>query len=137
MFRRLLIFTLAAFVFSALKMQAQNKYLETIKVTDSVYVFKPKIDYIHGNGVAIIGSDGVFFIDTYIQTNYAEEAIRLLKTITPLPVKFVLNTHYHNDHVIGNYVFKKTFPNCQIIAHDSTFKYMIRKIKTDIANEMK
>jgi glyoxylase-like metal-dependent hydrolase (beta-lactamase superfamily II) len=102
-----------------------------------VYVFKPKIDYIHGNGVAIIGSDGVFFVDTYIQTNYAEEAIRLLKKITPLPVKFVLNTHYHNDHVIGNYVFKKAFPGCQVIAHDSTYKFMISKIKKDIATEMK
>ena len=56
-----------------------DKYLETIKVSEHVYVFKPKIDWAHGNGVAIIGPDGVFFIDTYIQFNYAEEAIRRLK----------------------------------------------------------
>lgn len=114
---------------------AQNKYLETIKITDSIYVFKPKIDWSHGNGVAIIGKDGIFFIDTYIQMNYAEEAIQLLKKITKLPVKFVLNTHYHNDHVIGNYAFVKAYPACQIIAHDSTYAYMNKSIKNYIEKE--
>ncbi len=115
MYQKLLILLLIATIFSASKLSAQGKYLETIKVTDSIYVFKPKIDWVHGNGTAIIGKDGVFFIDTYLQTNYAEEAIRLLKLVTRLPVKFVLNTHFHNDHVIGNYVFKKAFPGCLII----------------------
>ncbi len=125
------------FAFFASDLSAQSKYLETIKVTDSIYVFKPKIDWVHGNGTAVIGPDGVFFIDTYLQTNYAEEAIRLLGQITKLPVKFVLNTHFHNDHVMGNYIFKRTFPGCQIIAHDSTYKYMNGKIKVDISTEMK
>ena len=137
MFKRISIIALTVLTFSTVKLHAQGKYLETIKVTDSIYVFKPKIDWVHGNGTAIIGSDAVFFIDTYIQTNYAEEAIKLLRKITSLPVKFVLNTHYHNDHVMGNYVFKKAFPACQIIAHDSTYKYMTGKIKADIASEMK
>src|SRR3954470_19605649 len=68
-----------------------EKYLETIKVADDVYVFKPRIDWVHGNGVAIIGPDGVFFIDTYIQFNYAEEAIRRLREITKLPVRYIVN----------------------------------------------
>jgi hypothetical protein len=87
MYQKLLVTLLIAPIFSASKLNAQGKYLETIKVTDSIYVFKPKIDWVHGNGTAIIGKDGVFFIDTYLQTNYAEEAIRLLKLVTKLPVK--------------------------------------------------
>ncbi|HEV7782744.1 MAG TPA: MBL fold metallo-hydrolase [Chitinophagaceae bacterium] len=132
-----LLLCLVVFLFSGSSLNAQGKYLETIKVTDSIYVFKPKIDWLHGNGVAIIGSDGVFFIDTYIQTNYAEEAIQRLKQITRLPVKYVLNTHWHNDHVIGNYIFKKKFPACSIIAHDATFSDMIKTIKEAVATEMK
>lgn len=91
----------------------------------------------HGNGTAIIGADGVVFIDTYLQTNYAEEAIKLLRQVTKLPVKFVVNTHFHNDHVMGNYIFKKAYPGCEVIAHDSTYKYMNGKIKADISTEMK
>jgi len=90
--------------------RVKDKYLEPIKVSDNVYVFKPKIDWTHGNGVAIVGPDGVFFVDTYIQFNYAEEAIRRLRKITSLPVRYVLNTHWHFDHVMGNSVFKRVFP---------------------------
>ena len=123
-------------IFFCVQLFAQEKKIETIKITDSIYVFKPYIDWVHGNGVAIIGNDGVFFIDTYIQTNYAEESIKKLKEITDLPVKYVLNTHWHNDHVMGNYAFKKAFPDCKFIGHDSTYIYMNRIIKTAIDNEL-
>jgi cyclase len=115
--------------------EVEDKYLETIKVTDNIYVFKPRIDWNHGNGVAIIGKDGVFFIDTYIQFNYAEEAIRRLRQVTKLPVRYVLNTHWHNDHVMGNGVFKRRFPQCRFIAHDSTAAYMEQQIKSAVAGE--
>jgi glyoxylase-like metal-dependent hydrolase (beta-lactamase superfamily II) len=120
---------------SAPARHVDDKYLETIKVNDHVYVFKPRIDWIHGNGVAIIGTDGVFFIDTYIQFNYAEEAIRRLRQVTKLPVRYVLNTHWHNDHVMGNGVFKRRFPQCRFIAQDSTAAYMEQQIKSAVAGE--
>lgn len=113
----------------------EDKYLETIKVSDNIYVFKPKIDWSHGNGVAIIGPDGVFFIDTYIQFNYAEEAIRRLRAITKLPVRYVLNTHWHNDHVMGNGVFRHAFPAARFIAHDSTAAGMERTIRKAVEGE--
>ena len=115
--------------------RVEDKYLETIKVSDNVYVFKPKVDWSHGNGVAIIGPEGVFFIDTYIQFNYAEEAIRRLRHVTKLPVRYVLNTHWHNDHVTGNGVFKREFPNAQIVAHDSTPGYLETIVKPSVDSE--
>jgi glyoxylase-like metal-dependent hydrolase (beta-lactamase superfamily II) len=113
----------------------EDKYLETIKVSENVYVFKPKIDWNHGNGVAIIGPDGVFFVDTYIQFNYADEAIRRLRRVTKLPVRYVLNTHWHNDHVTGNGVFKREFPGVQIVAHDSTRAPMEQIVKPAVDSE--
>lgn len=127
---------LAGFLmFIALAGAKEDKFLETIKVAENIYVFKPTIDWSHGNGVAIIGPDGVFFIDTYIQFNYAEEAIRRLKKLTRLPVKYVLNTHWHNDHVTGNGVFRRHYPDSRFIMHDSTFAYMDTIIKPQIAAE--
>ena len=100
---------------------SQAKYLELIRVTDSVYVFKPKIDWTHSNCTVIVGRDGLFIVDTFLQTNYADEAVKRLKEISPLPVKYVFNTHGHADHVMGNSVFKAAFPLCTIIMNDSTY----------------
>ena len=113
----------------------EDKYLETIKVADDIYVFKPKIDWTHGNGVAIVGSDGVFFIDTYIQFNYAEEAIRRLKRVTHLPVRYVLNTHWHYDHVLGNGVFKRVYPHAQLLVQDSTAAWLERRVKARVSGD--
>lgn len=115
---------------------AQGKYLETIKISDSIYVFKPKIEWVHGNGVAIIGDKGVFFVDTYINQLYAFEAIERLKAVTKLPVQYVLNTHWHYDHCIGNYEFKLAFPDCKFIMKDSTDKYMQTLVKDLIATDL-
>lgn len=121
---------------SSHKLFAQGDHLETIKVTDSIYVFKPKIDWTHGNGVAIIGADGVFFVDTYISPIYALEAINRLKAVTKLPVKYVLNTHWHYDHVIGNYEFKLAFPECKFVMHDSTNYFMKTQVKSVVEGDL-
>ncbi len=115
--------------------RSQGKYLETVKVTDSIYVFKPKIDWTHGNGIAIIGNEGVFFIDTYLQSNYAREAISLLKKVTRLPVSYVTYTHYHSDHVMGSYEFKKAFPSCKFIMTDTAAIYFDKQIAADIPKD--
>src|SRR6185503_17265892 len=115
----------------------EDRYLETIRVSENVYVFKPKIDWVHGNGVAIIGSDGVFFIDTYIQFNYAEEAIRRLKRITNLPVTYVLNTHSHDDHTTGNGVFRRIFPASRLIVQNAAVTGLDNRVKAKVEGEAK
>ncbi len=122
-------------LFSTVSLKAQNK-IDLIRVSDSVYVFKPKIDWTHGNGIAIIGENGVFFIDTFIMPTYAIEAIEKLRTITNLPVQFVLNTHWHYDHVIGNDEFKQAFPGCKFIMHDSTNYFMKTKVKAILETDI-
>ncbi len=134
--RRLVFLWLCAATLSlSVTCLGQNK-IELIKVTDSVFVFKPKIDWTHGNGVAIIGSDGIFFVDTFIMPTYALEAIEKLKTVSKLPVKYVLNTHWHYDHVVGNEIFKKTFPDCKFIMHDSTNYFMKTNVKAVLETDL-
>ncbi|HTS10732.1 MAG TPA: MBL fold metallo-hydrolase [Candidatus Limnocylindrales bacterium] len=57
------------------------------------------------NAGFVVGDDGVAVIDTF---EHAEAARALLAEIhkkTSLPIKFVINTHYHIDHVSGNGAF--------------------------------
>ncbi len=61
----------------------------------------------------VIGDDGVAVIDASMSvdaegnlgTDTARQTLAAIRTITKLPVRFVINTHHHPDHVGGNAVF--------------------------------
>ena len=57
------------------------------------------------NAGFVIGDDGVAVIDTFEHEEAARALLAEIRKKTSLPVKFVINTHYHLDHVAGNGVF--------------------------------
>jgi cyclase len=57
------------------------------------------------NAGFVIGGDGVAVIDTFEHEDAARALLEEIRKKTSLPVKFVVNTHYHLDHVAGNGVF--------------------------------
>src|SRR5580700_11489851 len=58
-----------------------------------------------GNAGFVIGDDGVLVIDTFQDPRPAKALLAEIRKLTPLPIRFVVNTHYHLDHVNGNDVF--------------------------------
>ncbi len=58
-----------------------------------------------GNAAFVIGDDGVAVIDTFQDPRPAKALLAEIRKLTPLPIRFVVNTHYHLDHVNGNDVF--------------------------------
>ena len=91
-----------------------------------------------GNTTVILGERQVFVVDTCFSPSAAREDIASIRQWTDKPVSFVLNTHFHNDHNLGNRVYMDAFPNLTIIAHAETRKDMdrfgpgseIREVKT-------
>jgi len=67
------------------------------------------------NGGFIIGDDGVAVIDTFNNAEAAKQLLAEIRRRTPLPIRFVVNTHHHPDHVAGNGVFADT--GATILAH--------------------
>ncbi|MFZ0333729.1 MAG: MBL fold metallo-hydrolase [Candidatus Acidiferrales bacterium] len=57
------------------------------------------------NAGFVIGSDGVLVIDTFENPAAAQELLNQIRQKTNLPIRFVVNTHYHLDHVAGNNIF--------------------------------
>jgi glyoxylase-like metal-dependent hydrolase (beta-lactamase superfamily II) len=57
------------------------------------------------NAGFLIGSDGVLVVDTFENPAAAKKMLEAIREKTKLPVKFVVNTHYHLDHVAGNSIF--------------------------------
>jgi cyclase len=88
--------------------------IEVSKVAGNIYMLKGA----GGNIGASVGDDGIVIVDDQYAP-LADKIQSALKGITDKPVRFVINTHYHEDHTGGNEYFQKTAP---IIAHDNVRK---------------
>lgn len=69
------------------------------------------------NAGFVVGDSGVLVIDTFENEAAAKALLQEIQKFTHLPVKFVVNTHYHVDHVAGNRVFSNA--GAVIVAHRS------------------
>lgn len=54
------------------------------------------------NGAIVIGSDGALVIDPFQNEALADLLFSTVESLTDLPVRYVVNTHYHFDHTGGN-----------------------------------
>jgi glyoxylase-like metal-dependent hydrolase (beta-lactamase superfamily II) len=70
-----------------------------------------------GNAGIVIGDDGVLVIDSFQRTDPARVLLAEIRKLTPLPAKYVVNTHYHYDHVMGNEVVAEA--GATILAHEN------------------
>ncbi len=77
-----------------------------------------------GNTTVIIGERQVFVVDTCYLPSEARQDIAQIRQWTDRPVSFVLNTHFHNDHNLGNRAYMDAFPALTIIAHVETKREM-------------
>jgi cyclase len=73
------------------------------------------------NAGFVIGSDSVLVVDTFENPPAAEKLLAAIHQKTTLPVRFVVNTHYHLDHVAGNGVFAAA--GATILAQQSVRKW--------------
>lgn len=68
-------------------------------------VFRRRYESLDLNIGVVIGSDGVLLVDSRASQRQAVELSEELPRITDLPVRWVVNTHWHWDHTFGNAVF--------------------------------
>jgi cyclase len=100
-----------------------NPDFEVQKIAKDVYAAirtEPPSLWFNPNTVFIIGKRDVTVVDTNISSEYTREVLAELKKITGKPVRYVVNTHWHEDHIIGNRVYREAFPDVKFIGHKST-----------------
>jgi len=59
-----------------------------------------------GNITVAVGTDGIIMVDTQFAPLH-DKIAAAIKAISPLPIKYVINTHFHGDHTGGNEGFQK------------------------------
>ena len=95
----------------ALSMQAPKvaRPLRTEKVKDDLYMISGE-----GGNVALYATrDGVVLVDDMFDRNHAD-ILAQVKATTDGPLKYVINTHQHDDHAGGDF---KMLPIAEVIAH--------------------
>jgi cyclase len=74
-----------------------------------------------GNIGFFVGPDAVLVIDSQFK-DLAPGIVEQIKKVSDKPIKFLLNTHHHGDHVGGNEIFRQF---AMIVAHDNVRKRML------------
>jgi glyoxylase-like metal-dependent hydrolase (beta-lactamase superfamily II) len=93
------------------------------KLADGVYAAirtEPAGLLLDANSVFIVNDQDVTVVDTNVTPSSARATLAALRKITAKPVSHIINTHWHDDHIIGNQVYREAFPNAQIIGQATT-----------------
>jgi glyoxylase-like metal-dependent hydrolase (beta-lactamase superfamily II) len=73
------------------------------------------------NSAFLTLGDRVLVVDSHFTPRAAREAARIIKEVTGKKVHYLVNTHWHPDHVQGNSIYLAMFSDItSIIAHSST-----------------
>jgi glyoxylase-like metal-dependent hydrolase (beta-lactamase superfamily II) len=100
--------------------QSDTPDFEIQKVVDGVYAAirrKPPGLMFDANSIFIVNDADVIVVDTNITPTSAKATIAALKKLTPKPVRTIINTHWHDDHMMGNAAYREAFPGVEIIGH--------------------
>ena len=119
MLRVLFLLTLA----STLAFSAGTSYFTLKQIGQGVYAAVIPDDSKAGSNAGfIVGSNGVLVVDTFETTKAANELLAEIRKVSPLPIRYVVNTHYHLDHTGGNAVFAKA--GATIVAQRNVYAWL-------------
>src|SRR4051812_47971774 len=59
------------------------------------------------NAGFVIGDDGVLVVDAFFSPDAARTLVAEIRRLTPKPIRYVVNTHYHADHTGGDQVLRE------------------------------
>lgn len=127
MARRFLLVVLGALL--SMTAHAAETPLKATQVADRVWFVQgatalgsPANRNFISNAGFIVTDDGVVVIDALGSPTLANELLAEIRRVTPQPVRYVIVTHYHADHIYGLQAFKAA--GATVIAHGAGREYL-------------
>lgn len=113
-----------------LERQAARAELTVTHVAGNVYLIDASLDgrQVGASVAASVGDDGVLLVDSTTAKVLARRLATALEELRggPAPVVWVVNTHAHPDHVLGNTVFGE---QATVLAHHATGERLAQPVK--------
>ena len=94
--------------------------LSTIKVRDDLFVIYN--DLVPGNTTVLVTNQGLILVDNKFEIDF-DNLMAEIKKISPQPIRYVINTHYHGDHSGGN--AKMQAQSVQVVASENARQKMV------------
>jgi glyoxylase-like metal-dependent hydrolase (beta-lactamase superfamily II) len=113
---------------TAVAAQADPFHIEFSEISDGIWLAqRPESTRqpVVGNGIIILNGDHVVVVDGAATPLVAERVIEGIRARTDKPVRYLVNTHWHGDHNLGNHRFVEAWPGIEIVAHRFTRQAMV------------
>jgi len=69
------------------------------------------------NSTFLVGDKGILVVDTGVDEKEGAKLLQSIRSVSPLPILYIVNTHYHKDHQGGN---STVGPGAKVISTDFT-----------------
>lgn len=92
------------------------------RVTNHVYTIHPKtVNRVSTTSTVVVGENFLTVVEGQTDVAMGRELIKAIRThISSLPVKYLVITHMHLDHILGAAAFLEDNPKLSIITHQNT-----------------
>jgi cyclase len=116
---------IAAALFAGHAAACEMAEYKRVLASPNVHVFEAAegtTAVVNGNIVAVVGRDAILVVDTGQFPGIARRVVGELEALSKAPVRYVVNTHWHGDHLLANSVFREAYPDARIVAHPHTIE---------------
>lgn len=88
------------------------------------------------NSTIIVLDDSVLVVDTQTTLTATRAVLEQIRNITNKPVRWVVNTHWHGDHVQGNQVYREAFPGVLFVSQTRTRQDMAERATAELKRQL-
>ncbi len=113
--------------------ESTDPEVRLVEVASGVYAAlqEPERRFNDSNSAVIVGERKIAVVDGQTNAAWVRSLIREIRRLGPLPVAYVINTHWHGDHTDGNHLYRAEFPGVELVAHRSVPEDIARRATPD------
>jgi cyclase len=75
---------------------------------------------LNSNSLIIVRDTDIVVVDAQFTRAATRETIAAIRKLSTKPVRYVINTHWHDDHLAGDQVYQDSFPSVHIVMQENT-----------------